>query len=164
MHRFLVASLCLWAGQAVMADQTKVFEWRDASGHVSYSNVAPPPGTKGVTSREIETRSFTPAQRIAIEAQLARVDAAGLAASKRFRDGVDAADLAIDAALRRLTRAEDALRAGRQPRAGDRIGTAGGYSRLRVGYLDRQQQLEDAVQAAQAGVDEAYRLRSTIVP
>jgi hypothetical protein len=147
-----------------MADQTKVFEWRDAGGHVSYSDVAPSPEAKGVTSREIETRSFTPARRIAIAAQLARMDAAGQAASKRFRDRIDMADLAVDATLRRLTRAENALRAGRQPRAGDRVGMTDGDSRLRIEYFDRQQQLEGAVKSAQAGVDEAYRLRGAIVP
>jgi hypothetical protein len=52
--RFIAAFICLLAGQAVMADQVKVFEWRDASGHVSYSNLAPPPGAKDVTAREIE--------------------------------------------------------------------------------------------------------------
>jgi hypothetical protein len=164
MHRVLIACLCLCAGQAVMADQTKVFEWRDAAGHLSFSNFAPPPEAKDVTSREIETRSFTPAQKVAIEAQLDRMDAAGRADSKLFRDRVDAADLAIDSALQRLTRAEGAMRAGRPPQARDRSETAGGYSRLRVEYFDRQRQLEDAVQAAQAGVAEAYRLRRALMP
>jgi len=153
----------LFTGQAVLADRTKIFEWRDAAGHTSYSNLAPPPDAKGVTSREIETRSFTPAQRIAIEAHLAHLEAAAQADSKHLQDRVDAADLAVNAALRRLTRAEHALRAGRRPQSSDRIGTAGGYSRLRVEYLDRLQLLEHAVQAAQTGVDETYRLRSAIM-
>lgn len=136
MHRFLFASLCLCFGQAAMADQTRVFEWHDAAGHLSYSNVAPSPGAEGVTSREVETRSFTPAQKVAIGAQLARMDATGLAESKRFQDRLPAADLAVDAALRRLTRAEDALRTERTPRAGDRTGTAAGDSRLRVEFFD----------------------------
>ncbi len=162
MHRFLFASLCLCLGQAAMAEQTRVFEWRDAAGHLSYSTVAPSPGAGGVTSHEVETRSFTPAQQIAIGAQLARMDAAGLAESKRFQDRLHAADLAVDAALRQLTRAEDALRTGRTPRTGDRL--AAGNSRLRVEFFDRQQQLADAVQTAQAGVEEAYRLRGAVVP
>ncbi len=163
MHRWPIVFLCLCAGSAVMAEQTRVFEWRDAAGHLSYSNVAPAPGTKGVTSREIETRSFTPAQRVAIEAQLARLEASAQAASRELRARIDAADVAIDAALRRLHRAEDALRAGRQPRASDRIGTADGYSRLRVEYFNRQQQLEDAVEAAQAALAQAYRVRRAIM-
>ncbi|MDQ6629037.1 MAG: hypothetical protein M3Z29_11435 [Pseudomonadota bacterium] len=136
----------------------------EAGGHASGSDAAPPTQAKGVTSREIETRSLTPAQRIAIEARLARVDVAGQSAPKRFRDRVAAADLAVNDALSRLTRAENALPTDLAPGAGDRVGTAGGYSRLRVEYVDRQQQLEDAVQVAQAGVGEAFRLRRAIAP
>lgn len=56
-----------------MAEQPRSTNGRDASGHVSNANMAPAAGAKGVTGREIETRSFTPAQRSAIEAQLARI-------------------------------------------------------------------------------------------
>jgi len=44
-----------------------------------------------------------------------------------------------------------------------RSSMADGYSGLRVGYFKRLQLLEPAVQATQAGVDEAHRLRNAIM-
>ncbi len=160
----VVATLCLCIAHAAVADETRVYEWRDANGVVSYSQNPPPPGTKGVTSRVIEFRSLTPVQQAAVKARLAGIEAAGQARSKRFRDEVEAADQKVSFALRRLAQAEQAMRNGREPLAGERAGIAGGGSRLRADYFDRQQQLEDAVQKARAQLEEAYRLRASVTP
>jgi hypothetical protein len=156
--------LCACAAPTVRADETKVFEWRDASGMVSYSQQSPPPGTQGVTSREVETRSFTPAQRIAIKAQLAGLQIQTRADAKRFEDRVAAADEAVHAALQRLSLAEDALRRARAPEPDERVGDAGGGTRLRGDYFARQLHLEDAAQEARARVEDAYRARRDIEP
>lgn len=166
-RRRLTVGALLWLciGQTAVADETKVYEWRETNGAVSYSQDPPPPGTKGViSSREIDTKSFTPAQKVAIKSRLARVDAAELADSKRFRNQVDAADQRVTGSLRQLADAERALRTGRTPRAGERVGNAGGGSRLRADYFERQKQLEDVVQSAHVQVDEAYRMRAEIKP
>jgi hypothetical protein len=147
-----------------MAGETKVFEWRDSQGVVSYSQDPPPPGTRGVKSIEIDTKTFTPAQRASVKAHLAHIDAVERADSARFRAQVAAADQAVSRALRSLSQAERAARDGRAPRAGDRIGNAGGGSRLRPEYLDRQKRLEDAIQQARDRVDEAYRRRGQVTP
>lgn len=161
----LGALMLAGVGQGALADETKVYEWRDASGALSYSQQPPPSGTQGgFTSREIDTKTFTPAQQVAIAAHLARINAAETAGSKRFRGQVNAADRTVTTALRQLAAAERSMRTGRAPLADERVGNAGGGSRLRADYFDRQKQLEAAVQTAHAKVDEAYRLRAEIKP
>jgi hypothetical protein len=160
----LIAAFASCAGQAAMADQTKVFKWRDAKGVVSYSQNSPPQGTTGVTSLEVDTKTFTPAQRAAVRSHLGQIDAVQRADSARFRAQVTAADQTVNHALRSLSQAERAARHGRAPHAGDRVGNAGGGSRLRSEYFDRQKQLEDAIGEARVRVDEAYRLRSQVIP
>lgn len=160
----LIATIAACAGQAAMADETKVYEWRDAKGVASYSQNPPPPGSREFTSTEIDTKTFTPAQRAAARAHLARIDAAEQADSARFRAQVAAADQTVDRALRSLAKAERASRDGRSPRAGERIGDAGGGTRLRADYFERQRHLEDAIKESKARVDEAYRLRSQVTP
>ena len=160
----LTATFASCVGQVARADETKVFEWRDAKGVVTYSQNPPPPGTPGVTSLEIDTKTFTPAQRAAVKAHLAQIDAAGQADSARFRAQVAAADQTVNRALRSLSQAERAARDGRAPHAGERIGNAGGGTRFRAEYFDRQKYLEDAIQQAKVRVEEAYRRRSQIIP
>jgi hypothetical protein len=160
----LVATVGSCLGQQAMADETRLFEWREPNGVTSYSQTPPPPGTPGVTSHLIETKTLSAAQRAAARAYLAGVDAAERANSVRFRAQLAAADHAVDNAVRALSTAEHAARSGRVPQAGERVGNAGGGSRLRVTYFDRQKQLEVAVEEARNKVDEAYRMRSEIMP
>ena len=150
--------------QAAMADQTKVFQWRDAKGATSYSQSPPPPGTPGVTTLEVDTRSFTPAQRAAARAELAHIDAAKQAESARYRAQIASADQAVKRALQSLAQAERAAVDARVPHSGDRIGNANGGSRLRSDYFDRQKRLEDDVANARASLEEAYRRRNQIMP
>ena len=158
------AAICLCIAQTALADETRIYEWREANGVVSYAQHPPPAGINGVTSRVIEVGSLTPARQAAIQASLAGEDATALAAGKRFREQVEAADLKIDEALQHVARAEQAKRTGREPRAGERVGNAGGGSRLRTVYFDRQQQLEDDVIAARKKLEEAHRVRAAVAP
>lgn len=61
----------------------------------------------------------------------------------------------VRAAEQALRDAEAALAAGKEPLAGERIGTAGGTSRLTETYFDRQRKLEEAVEKARRDFDEA---------
>jgi hypothetical protein len=156
-HAALLCLLVLLAsGGAVAAsasDAVKVYEWREANGVASYSQAPPPAGTPGVTSLEVDTRHFTPAQAAAIKSYLAGLDAAQIADAERYRQQVDAA------ALQELTNAEAAFSQGRAPQPGDRVGNAGGGSRLRPEYFARQKALEHAVERARANLATAYRMR-----
>lgn len=157
----------LWGIGAVTsanADQTRLYEWRDASGVTTYSQVAPTQGTPGVTMREFETRNFTTAQKLAARSYLHGLDAAELADAKRFRTEVVAADREVNDAVRNLANAERSMRLGRAPLGGERVGNAGGGSRLRTGYFERQQRLDDAVQGARSELAKAYAARDGIKP
>ena len=61
----------------------------------------------------------------------------------------------VQAAEEKLKRAEDARAAGKEPLEGERIGTAGGASRLNETYFERQRLLERAVESARRELDEA---------
>ena len=56
-----------------------------------------------------------------------------------------------------LQEAEQRQQAGVEPLPGERLGIAGGGSRLGPEYSVRQEKLEKAVEKARARLDEAYR-------
>ena len=160
---------CLLAGLGVATgaratDIGRVYEWREANGAVSYSQLPPPAGTPGVGSREIDTGSFTAAQTAAVKARLAGIDAAELADARRFRQQLGAADKAVAEAVQALGRAEQAFRQGRVPQQGERVGNAGGGSRLRPTYFEREKRLELEVGQARARLNDAHRARDGLKP
>jgi hypothetical protein len=61
----------------------------------------------------------------------------------------------MQAAAQKLKDAEAALANGKEPLEGDRLGTAGGASRLSESYFERQRKLEEAVEKARRELDEA---------
>jgi len=71
-----------------------------------------------------------------------------------------AADDEVRAAERNLAAAKARLDAGREPLPGERMGLAGGGSRLNQSYWNRQRQLETVVSDAQAQLDRAVAGRN----
>jgi hypothetical protein len=61
----------------------------------------------------------------------------------------------VRAAERALKDAEAARAAGKEPLPGERVGTAGGASRLNEAYYDRQRKLDEAVDKARRELDAA---------
>jgi hypothetical protein len=61
----------------------------------------------------------------------------------------------VQAAEQALRNAEAARAAGKEPLEGERIGTAGGASRLSETYYDRQRKLEEAVDMARRDLEAA---------
>ena len=61
----------------------------------------------------------------------------------------------VQAAEQALRNAEAARAAGKEPLEGERIGTAGGASRLGENYYERQRKLEEAVDKARRELDAA---------
>jgi hypothetical protein len=59
----------------------------------------------------------------------------------------------VRAAERALKDAEAARAAGKEPLPGERVGTAGGASRLGEAYFERQRKLEEAVDKARRELD-----------
>ena len=75
---------------------------------------------------------------------------------------MEKARLQRESGQERVRAAEDALRkaeaaraAGKEPVEGERIGTAGGASRLGEAYVDRQRKLDDAVEKARRELEAA---------
>ena len=83
--------------------------------------------------------------------------AASTAAQQDRRSELDRAYDEILAARKSLQEAEEWQRAGVEPLPGERLGIAGGGSRLGPDYFARQEQLEKDVQKARARLDKAYR-------
>ena len=80
----------------------------------------------------------------------------------RQQQALDGADAKIRQAQDQLQSAKAALESSREPLPGERIGTAGGASRLTDAYHQRIKKLEDAVTAAQKGLDDAYSARASL--
>jgi hypothetical protein len=68
----------------------------------------------------------------------------------------------ISDAERELAAARRKLEAGREPLPGERLGTAGGRSRLSPEYESRIADLEREVAAADARVKRAYEARNAL--
>jgi hypothetical protein len=141
----LYASLLgLWAPDA---PAQVIYKSTMPDGRVIYGN-EPAPGAKKVESMTPRTddtgvRSSTPAQDQALQRRM----------SERDQRNAQQSELAeLEKAVKA---AEAAQAAGREPIEGERVGTAGGYSRLTDAYWERQQQLEQAVQEARKRLEQA---------
>ena len=73
---------------------------------------------------------------------------------EKSRGKREAAGAKLQAAEEALRQAEAARAAGTEPLPGERVGTAGGASRLNDAYYARQKKLNDAVENAQRNLDQ----------
>jgi hypothetical protein len=81
--------------------------------------------------------------------------AAAAGAQQDRRAALDRAYDEVVAARAALEQAETAREKGVEPLAGERLGTAGGRSRLGDDYWRRQQQLDEGVRQARQRLDDA---------
>ena len=148
--RSLAAGVCLISASAfaqtvyksTMPDGRVVYGEKPVAGAARVETlepVAPKAGIPGLTAEE--------------KARAARMDrqraTAGAAANQSERE--------LDDARRQLQQAEAAREAGKEPLPGERIGMAGGGSRLNEAYHARQKSLEDAVENARRRLGDAQR-------
>ena len=119
-------------------------------GRVIYGD-KPAPGAK--ESRQVDVSS----PNIATP-----VPAGEVSSPTSQRQALDAADDQVKSARQELDSARAALEAGREPQPGERIGIAGGGSRLNEAYQQRIKGLEDAVAAAQKRLDDAQTARNAV--
>jgi hypothetical protein len=119
--------------KSTMPDGKVVYSEKPQSGATRIDKIEPPPAKTGVTGLTPEERA-----RAEREAQQRAVNAA--AAAKGEKGAEDA--------RRALQQAEAARDAGKEPLPDERVGIAGGGSRLNEAYFARQKALEDAVIAA----------------
>ena len=119
--------------KSTMPDGKIVYGEKPAAGAKRVETIEPPPAKTGVTG-------LTPEEKARAE-KLARERASATAAA-------DKAGSAVDAARKALAQAEAARDGGKEPLPSERIGIAGGGSRLTEAYFARQKSLEAAVIAA----------------
>jgi hypothetical protein len=148
-----IVALVLGTCMAVAAADT-VYKYERPDGKVVYSD-APVQGAKLIGQFELvpvpasaESSRGEPPRRPAD----ATPDRRGLA--------LDAADAQIKAAEQALKDAQERQQQGVEPLPGERLGLAGGHSRLGPAYFARQRDNAADVDSARAALDEAYRLRN----
>jgi hypothetical protein len=83
-------------------------------------------------------------------------------AGRNRSEAIAAANAQVAAATRALEAARARQAAGVEPEEGDRVGTVrgGGRGRAREAYIERQAELQEAVDAAQRELERAYQARN----
>lgn len=112
----------------------------------------PVPGAKDV--KKIPLRAGN------ISAPLSSPAQPGAAGASAQSQALDTANAEVQSAQQALDAAKTAFEAGREPQPGERIGIAGGGTRLTDAYAQRIKALEDAVTNAQKQLDDALSRRS----
>lgn len=145
---FLAASICLIATGFAGAQAIKKFVTPD--GRVIYSDV-PIEGAREV-GRLGPAPAVDPEDREqAEETARGRAEQAE-SARERSQQAIERQER-IRQAERQVANAKSALENGKEPLPGERIGTAGGASRLTEAYFQRQDANERAVEKAQKDLD-----------
>ena len=126
--------------KSTMPDGKVIYSEKPAPGAKRVDTVEPPPARTGTTT-------ITPQEKAR-----AQQTPAPAAAQQQPNAG-------LDDARRQLQQAQAAREAGKEPLPGERVGTAGGTSRLSEAYHARQKNLEAAVQSATQRVQELERGR-----
>ena len=123
--------------KSTMPDGKVIYGEKPAPGAQRVETIASPPPKTGITV-------VTPAEKTQVDERI------------RQRSAIeDAKQRELEAARRQLQEAETALEAGKEPLPGERLGTAGGGSRLTDAYWERQTKLEQAVESARARLNKA---------
>lgn len=133
------------ASQAAVA-QT-LYKSTMPDGRVVYGDKPAPGAVKSE-----EQKPDTSKQGIIPPSAREKATAQSLEKDRRMRD---ARSQRIEAAEKALRDAEAARDAGKEPTAGDRIGTVKGNQRLTDTYWERQKRLEQAVEQARTNLEKA---------
>jgi len=149
--RVLLAALAL--GAAAASAQT-LFKSTLPDGKVVYGD-KPAPGAVKVEETRPDTSKKGVGPGTSAKDQAAREAEALKRIEKERAKGQSATDSNVQAAEQAWRDAEAAKAAGAEPLPGERIGTAGGKSRLTDAYFERQKKLEDAVTNASRNLDRA---------
>jgi hypothetical protein len=106
------------------------------------------------------------AEQVSLPSNIVLPTRPGEAGVSPRRQALDAADAEVQDAQRALDAAKAALKAGQEPQEGERVGSAihkgrsTGSTRASDDYVQRIQELEDAVAAAQKNFDDALARRN----
>lgn len=155
---YIALVLVAFASAHVMAET--LYKSTDSRGQVSYSD-HPLPGAVKVERVLVEPPDPGNAAGIDAEREKLRRQAEEFQQREHQRErALDAADGEVVAASEALKEAERRREAGVEPLPGERVGNAGGATRLAPPYFDRQQALDHEVSAAQQRLEQAYARRN----
>ena len=131
--------------KSTMPDGSVSYAEKPAAGAARVDKIEPPPPQTGISS-------LTPQEKARAE-QSVKQRAAEAAHSAQSAQSAKS----VDDARKQLQQAEAARAAGKDPLPTERIGIAGGGTRLNEAYFARQKSLEDAVTAARKRVDDMQK-------
>lgn len=147
MTKLILGAVALVAmAWAVSSWAQTIYKSTMPDGHVIYGT-EPAQGAKRVETMK------PPAESTGVQ-PVAPQDAKKLEQTGRQREQREAREEQIQQAEKALRDAEAAQAAGKEPLPGERLGTAGGGSRLTEEYWERQKTLEAAVAEARKQLDE----------
>lgn len=129
--------------------QSRIYQVRLPDGRVLFTDT-PPPGAVIVSERD--QPPSPPKKPAAAETKGPSLQERAAAADARMRQRAAQREKAyaeVEAAERAVTEAKQRLESGRDPREGERIGTAKGGSRAGPAYEERLARLEQAVAEAE---------------
>lgn len=157
--RPLVLLIALACATTAIA-QTVIYKVRYADGRIGFTD-SPPRDATILERRDVSgSANVVPAAAPrANDAERAVASPSAAAGSAAAAD-LNAAWQEIADAQRALDEARRALETGREPLPGERLGLAGGGSRLSPDYDARVRGLEDAVAAAEARLKDAHGARN----
>lgn len=161
MNRTVVA-ICL--AIAPLVAFATIYKVRMPDGTILFTD-SPPAGAKVLEQRETlppPPRQPARAAPRATDKGSSAPQGSGSAAAADGSPSIDAAMAEISDAERELAAARRKLEAGREPLPGERLGTAGGRSRLSPEYESRIGGLERDVAAAEERVKRAYDARNAL--
>jgi len=168
MNRTVVA-ICL--AIAPLVAFATIYKVRMPDGTILFTD-SPPAGAKVLEQRETLPPPPRPPAKAAPATGVTTPRAtdkgpstpqgSGSTAAASASQAIDAAMAEISDAERELAVARRKLEAGREPLPGERLGTAGGRSRLSPEYESRIADLEREVAAADARVKRAYEARNAL--
>lgn len=136
-----------------------LYEWRASDGSTVYSQSPPEPG-QGILSRTLKLQDLDGPER----ATTLRVAARSANAADPLPKALHSADNRIGQSISALRIAEQALRTGQSPKAGERQHLVNGHSRLKKVYFDRIKALESRVAQARVELQAAYAARDALKP
>ena len=131
--------------KSTMPDGRVIYGEKPVPDAKRVDTVTPPPPKSGIST-------VTTQEKARVEQQA------------KQRTATDNSQFLREEARRALEKAETARETGKEPLPGERIGTAGGASRLTEAYHVRQKRLEEEVHAARKGLDQAQATRSPKSP
>jgi hypothetical protein len=160
----LVITLALAATAATALAQQPIFRSVMPDGRIIYGD-KPAPGAKEAEQARLPPSNIASPPRPS-EAGASPRQPSRSGASPR-QQALDAADAKVQDAQRVLDAAKAALEAGREPQEGERAGItikkgrSTGSTRASDTYVQRIEDLENAVAAAQKNLDDALARRNT---